>query len=382
MKKTSIILLFVIALATVANAIVIKQVLYDPINTESGGEAVEILNEQNEEINLTNWYIKTEKSNKDFIFLQTILFPHQSFLVADEGWHEKKDNPDWKNADAEESITLYNKDSGVALFDAENNLIDAVGWGSVNNSQLYKGVSAANIKEGNALARIRYTGNNREDFMESPPDFFANELAIRISIEQENNVENIEIEDEDLLKDRIQVSNSRSKNISLKVKFFANYTDDAFINFNNKLVLCKRKALFCETEIEIAKELEGRDYFLEIKAGSQILQKTVEILGRKGFKLDKSEIKASAKKGEELVQNITIKNVGNLNQEIKLKIIMENEQIGNIFYSEDKKNFKEIKEDSFIFLSFSEQKTIFLKIKIPEKTKEGTYRGRVVFEVV
>lgn len=381
MKKTTLMLLILI-LTTATNAIVIKQVLYDPINTESGGEAIEIFNEQNEEINLTGWYIKTEKSEKDFTFPPTILLPGQSFLIADESWHEEKDNKDWKNADAEESITLYNKDSGVALFNNNNNLVDAVGWGSTNNSQLYKHTPAKQVKEGNSLMRIKYTGNNKEDFIESPPNFFANELAIQISVEQEKNIEKIEIEDEDKEKDGIQISNEKSKNITIKVQLFKNYSNDVFISFENKIILCQIKTNFCEAKIEIKKEFEAKHYEIEIKAGNQLEQKTIEILPRKGFFLDKNNLKISAKKGEEINQNITIKNTGNANQHIKLKTNLIDEQINNILYSENKNQFRPIDETAIVNLPFSNEKIIFFKIKISDKTKEGTYRGKILFEVI
>src|SRR3989338_855401 len=69
-KKKNVIQVFFIALMSIlvlqfSNAIVIHQVLYDPITSETGGEAIELFNNQNKSIDISRWIIKTKSSETD-----------------------------------------------------------------------------------------------------------------------------------------------------------------------------------------------------------------------------------------------------------------------------------------------------------------------------
>ncbi|MEM2916529.1 MAG: lamin tail domain-containing protein [Candidatus Woesearchaeota archaeon] len=164
--------LALLALLNAAHAsVVISQVLYNPIGTESGGEAVEIRNDGSTAVNISKWVIATGASASDAtIPANTVLQPGAVFLVADAGWNSSKDNPAWRNADLEETITMANANSGVALKDSSGNVIDAVGWG--NPTGLHEGTPASPVKAGHALVRIKDTDNNAEDFVSAEPDFF------------------------------------------------------------------------------------------------------------------------------------------------------------------------------------------------------------------
>ncbi|MEM4240205.1 MAG: lamin tail domain-containing protein [Candidatus Woesearchaeota archaeon] len=165
-------------------SVVISQVLYDPINTESGGEAVELRNEGNSAADISKWVIATEASAADATIPEnTILQPGASYLIADTGWDSAKDNPAWKNADLEETITMSNADSGIALKDASGAIIDAVGWGSPAEIKqgLYEGTPAAHTSPGKALARKQDTGNNAADFAEKEPEFLPNDNVVIIA---------------------------------------------------------------------------------------------------------------------------------------------------------------------------------------------------------
>ncbi len=167
--------LWIVALLALLNAaqasVVISQVLYDPIGTESGGEAVEIRNDGNNAINISKWVVATGSSASDAtIPCNTLLQPGAVFLIADAGWNSSKDNPGWRSADLEETITMANTNSGVAIKDSSGNVIDAVGWGSP--AGLYEGTPASPVQAGQALARIKDTGNNAADFVGAEPAFF------------------------------------------------------------------------------------------------------------------------------------------------------------------------------------------------------------------
>lgn len=169
--KTIVLLLLVLPCASAS--VVISQVLYDPIGTESGGEAVELRNDGNEPVDISSWVIRTESSDSDAtIPANTVLMPSSTFLIADEGWNQSKDNSDWKLADHEEKLTIGNTDSGIALL-ANSSTVDAVGWGDPANIDdgLYEGDPAQEVDPGMALVRLKDTDDNSADFHQVSPSF-------------------------------------------------------------------------------------------------------------------------------------------------------------------------------------------------------------------
>jgi len=155
--------------------VVISEVLYDPINTETGGEAVQIYNPTDNAINISGYLIATESSTKDAtIPNNTILQTHSTYIIADAGWATSKDNVSWPLADHEEAITMSNTDSGVAITYPNGTIIDAVGWGNATgiNIGLFEGTPAAIASEGKSLRRISLatdTNNNMADFISTNP---------------------------------------------------------------------------------------------------------------------------------------------------------------------------------------------------------------------
>lgn len=104
--------------ALVQAEVIVYQVLYDPIGTESGGEVVELRNTGSETVDISGWVLATDASEKDAtIPLNTILKPGETYLIADEDWNNKKDNPDWRAADYQETITLGNTNGWVKLVE-------------------------------------------------------------------------------------------------------------------------------------------------------------------------------------------------------------------------------------------------------------------------
>ncbi|MHA2023659.1 MAG: lamin tail domain-containing protein [Candidatus Thorarchaeota archaeon] len=174
-KLAAAMLLFILAVpfCIATDNIVISEVLYDPIGTESGGEAVELYNPTNSTVDVSGWVIKTESSATDAtIPTQTFLQPQQYYLIADSNWETSKDNPVWDSADHEEPITLQNTDSGIALIDTNSNIIDAVGWGDPAgiDSTLYETVPADLVTLGKSIYRSIDTDNNVMDFAETTPN--------------------------------------------------------------------------------------------------------------------------------------------------------------------------------------------------------------------
>lgn len=180
MKKIILLLIFVLLAGNVnaLNNIVITEVLYDPINSETGGEAVQIYNPTSSQIDISGWILSTETSAADAtIPAGTMLLPKSYYLIADSGWATLKDNVSWPDANHEEAITLANLDAGVALMN-RSFVIDAVGWGNSAGISLglFEGTPANLTAQGKSLRRkfdIEYTdaNNNIDDFYSSTPLF-------------------------------------------------------------------------------------------------------------------------------------------------------------------------------------------------------------------
>jgi len=182
MKKLILLqlILFLITLKTVVavDNVIISQVLYNPTNTESGGEAVELFNPTSSAIDISGWVLATETSPTDITLPTAVISGGGYYLVADVGWSVSKDDASWSEADHEEIMTLTNVDAGVALSNGTD-IIDAVGWGAALGigSGLYEGTPHGGSNEGEALVRVKNSGsyvdtdNNLNDFVASIPDF-------------------------------------------------------------------------------------------------------------------------------------------------------------------------------------------------------------------
>ncbi len=179
------------AVAAAANEnanVIITQVLYDPVGSESSGEAVELYNPGTAAINISGWSISTETSAADAVIPQgSVICSNCYFLVADLNWSAGKDNSSWPYADYEEGITLANADAGVALKDSNGSAVDAVGWGNSAGigSGLFEGAPHIGSATGNSLRRILVnrsyvdTNNNNNDFTDTTPDFHNLSLAAK-----------------------------------------------------------------------------------------------------------------------------------------------------------------------------------------------------------
>ena len=178
LKNLFAVLMILTAVGTANAEVIITEVLYDPINTDSGGEFVELYNNGNSSADISGWTIRTETSVADATLPANILLPKNShYLIADANWSMNKDNPAWPAADHEEAMILANADAGVALVDVNNTIMDAVGWGNAVNigAGLFEGTPAPAVAAGNSLHRIKINGNytdtqnNANDFSETTP---------------------------------------------------------------------------------------------------------------------------------------------------------------------------------------------------------------------
>lgn len=158
---TMLMILLLLPLVEAGDSLLITQVLYNPLGSETGGEAVELYNPTDSAVNLSGWALATETSDTDVVFPASAVIKAEGyFLVTDSGWGETRDDLSWPGSDYEETMGLNNLDSGVGLvFNAT--IIDAVGWGESSGIEpgLFEGVPAALVDEGLSLRRLQDSGN-------------------------------------------------------------------------------------------------------------------------------------------------------------------------------------------------------------------------------
>ncbi|MBI5393089.1 lamin tail domain-containing protein [Candidatus Woesearchaeota archaeon] len=223
-----LVLLFITSYAAIADTLQINQVYYDPIATESGGEAIELYNPNNFSVNLSGYTIKTESADKDITFASNHAIAAKAyFLIADIGWNISKDNNSWINADYEETMNMYNTDSGIALVDSAGNILDAVGWGdkSLISQGLYETEPSLGVKTGYVLLRNQDTNNNKNDFIESLPKF-------RNSFSSANITNTNSSSDN---KTSLNLSNGNNVSITLIINNTAPFIDEISLTDDNKV---------------------------------------------------------------------------------------------------------------------------------------------------
>ena len=230
-KKYLAIAIFIIntllmpGLCLATDNILISEVLYDPLETETGGEAIELYNPTDFPVDISGYAIATESSATDAVIpTGTVLGAHSFYLVADAGWSAAKDNASWAEADHEEAITMSNSDAGVALVHPNGTTIDAVGWGNPADigAGLFEGAPAVPVTGGNSLRRSDIesdSDDNSVDFIESVPGLQNSSTttsagsnsseSITLEVEVENNVPMVDsvivLGDEDSMTAGVQI---------------------------------------------------------------------------------------------------------------------------------------------------------------------------------
>lgn len=308
MLKHIIILLLINA--QIASAVQISQILYNPIE-ESGSEAIELYNSEDQEINISGYYIKTESYEKDATIPEGIILEAgEYYLISDKGWGDKRDNKEWRTADYEESITIKNENSGIILYNKNNDVMDVVGWGEKANESLYKGEPAQQAKQGNSLLRIKNTGNNKEDFREIEP-YFPPKNSARIIILQE--VINIKfLLDKKEIQQNTKITPIAGKNQEIKIR--TNKTIQA--EFLEEIFTIEKEGI-----IELPYYLAPGNYSITIHDNEAQQKFSFEYLELKAYKADTTKILMDATIGKIKEKEITFTNQGNvlINLEFKLE---------------------------------------------------------------
>lgn len=129
-------LLLFIALVTsslvAASGLTITGVYYDPIQAESGGEAVQLENTGSTPVTLETASLLTKQSSTSLP--PVTLLPGAGYLIADTGWSTLRDNISWPLADFETGLTLANTEGFVSII-LNDTTLDTLAWNSTNKSR-------------------------------------------------------------------------------------------------------------------------------------------------------------------------------------------------------------------------------------------------------
>lgn len=379
MKKILLIALMLIILPNFVSAVYINQVFYDPETSETSSEAIELHNPSTSDVDISGWVIATETSDKDAVIpANSIIKAKGYYLIADEGWNFS----DWRAADHEEKITMNNADSGIALKDSNNTIIDKVGWGNPEEikNNLFEGTPAKDAKEGKVLLRKKDTNNNSADFIEALPDF-SDTNSIKITINVTNttgNVSSARLEiDDDSGKPGIQITPMSGGVKKVKVTAVASDVVTA-VFLNQTIILNNTGNNTYEGFIELNSSLSPGNYSVNI-GGSKIF---FEYLALLDFTVTSNKIELVSLPGKNVAAETStvIKNTGNVDLNLYLEANDFSNELGiidadNLQISSDNENFGDL-DETFV-LNPGEELNLYFSLFIPKNTKIGSYNSIV-----
>jgi len=327
------------------------------------------------DIDISGWIIATETSDKDAVIpAQSSIKAKGYYLITDTGWNSSK----WKAADHEEKITMHNANSGIALKNANETIIDAVGWGTPEEikNNLYEGTPAKDVKEGKVLLRKKDTNNNSIDFIESAPDF-SDPNSIKISVNVTNttgNVSSVKIDlDDDSNKQGIQITPVSGSVRRVKVTAIA--SDEVTAVFlNQTVILNKTSNSTYEGFIELNHDLSPGNYSINI-AGNKLFFEYLELMD---FTVTSNKIEFNSLPGKDTIAetNAVIKNTGNVDLNLYLEANDLSNELGtidsdNLKISTDNEDFGDL-DETFV-VDPGETLNLYFSLFIPRETKLGSY---------
>ncbi|NQV09279.1 lamin tail domain-containing protein [Candidatus Woesearchaeota archaeon] len=419
MKKVIIMFLLVISGVNALDNIIITEVLFNPENTEAGGEAVELYNPTEEYINISGYVILTESSATDAIIENALIRPYGFFLVADSGWSINKDNQKWVEADYEETITMSNSDSGIALI-YNGTTVDAVGWGDPSSIDSdYEGTPHPNIIEGISLKRritsdgFVDTNNNSDDFFSSAPIFRNSsyiqtftedsfyEIEVTTSITSSDiTIISAEIIDDDYLNiegNQINPSPGENRNINIRatIQDFNNDISDVSAIFGSEVfglsyVNTTNGNKIYEGFIEIEYYESAADYVIYLSVNDNTnTTMYFEYMPIIGFDVEGSLASYDVIPGQSLESNVRIINMGNVNLDVEIfgadlifgSNIINIENIEVSFTDEEEVSFNLGKNPKDLNLNLNSGIDSFgditFRINVPNDAVAGSYSGSI-----
>ncbi len=366
-------------------AVEIHQILYNPLNSDTGGEAVELYNPSENDIDISSWTIATSISDQDVTFPKNTFIAAKSFfLVADVGWNSTKQT-DWRNADYEETMTLANADSGIALKNKNGTIIDAVGWGNVSKELLFRGTPAVGVAEGFSLLRISNTNNNLVDFTSSIPKFDAH---LSVVVELDVLSPSVVIKKFELLQDDSNISGTQIlplagtvRNISVRAEIEG--TSTAHLQFGDTIFqLSKINNSVFEGNVELQHYLPPANYSIMLIAESTTAFVNFTYLSLKKFVVAPQMIRLITVAGETISsESVVVKNVGNIPLNLSVRLNELRGLNGSINRDYASIMFGSIKKPASFSLNLlpADEQSLKLSVNVPLDAK-GRYVSSIVFQ--
>lgn len=374
-----------------SHALQIYEVLYDPINSETGAEAVVLYNEQNTSINLDGYTIKTKSSSADATLPNTILLPNSHYIVADNGWQINKDSTLYPDADHEEAITLSNSDAGVSLIDPNGTSIDSVGWGT---SDFVQASPAPNTPQGKSLLRINNTGDNSADYIISNPFSTLQQktsLTISFTILQASlEILNITMAD-DFTQEGNQIIPTPGQVRLVPIEILAKDYQNATLEIEGVEItpttINSTHASY-QYNLSIPYHQEPKNYTLGIQSGDQETTIEYEVMSIVAMRIDHPNIQMSTQPGKTTrlygdsnisTSNPTLQNTGNTDLDIGLQ--SSNQIPATLLYSytSDLSNSHTIQENYVTPMSVNTKLPISLEIRANQDAPQGNYEEIISF---
>ena len=419
--------LFLLAIAifflliNVVNAVRFEEVYYDPISSESGGEAIVLFNEKPYSINLSGWSIKSHKLMSQVIFSDYLMIDAGGYLlITDKGWNLTKDNVSWCNSDFETTLSLSNTAYGLGLYDKYGVLIDKLGWGDkskIENNFYYVSPAEKVLpNSGESLIRITDTKNNFKDFKKGVPlikcsknkvdvDSSKNKIKLELNIYSDKlELKNYTSSIDDLDEEGTQIFPYPGENRS--VVFNVVLTKSTSFNVSNLNLTKGWNLEFYNDTVIICKYIKNISYrespgFKKIDLAFLGIKKniTYEIKEVMALMSDITELKINTTlngyyylKGDEDIttkSRPTVKNIGNSPFEIgvQLKDFGKKQFPSNmIVYSFDNNNFESknagvmTKNLTHIDIKLNPGKTLpfGMVFRIPSNISIGQYDGAIL----
>ena len=373
LKQLIVFWILLIIFCNTVSAVVINQVLFDPVKSENGGEAIELYNKDDAIIDISGWYISTERSEKDILFPEnTIIKPNNYFLITDKNWSDLKDNQLWRNSDFQEAITLNNKDSGIILKDKQGVIIDYLNW--------------TKVKEGNSLLRINNTGNKLLDFIETIPQLFSlNSVSVVINVSKQI-TNNLNFE---LLLDNVKINTTeimpKIKSQELMLKLFTDEKPE--ISFLNKSVNAIKSENYYFAKISLDNNILPGNYSIFIKTKDNQKEIKINYGTLAAFEVDTKRLRFDINPGKEIIARFKVKNIGNVDLDIDLAatdLISENDLISIENFQIIEPNSRPLKKGVKEKININRGRTIdfVVKIFVPADIQPGDYNGLLSFDVV
>jgi|TARA_B100002003_G_C14087095_1_gene522925 hypothetical protein len=402
MRIIAVIMLLLVC-GVVQAEVLITEVYFDPKGTENGGEFVELFNNGDTTVSISEWVLSTKSSVKDVTLpSEAHILPGSYYLVTDTGW-EKRDDLNWDESDYAEAITLANDDGFVSLLDGEK-IVDTVTWGE----------DAVDVRE--SLQRKLDNGSYTNTFEALSPDprnssTVQSDGLLLISVEVEAytlSLYNFTIDD-DLFSEGIQVSPVPGKKRSVFVNITLGGNDvitSVKMDIFNSTVLLEGATLndshsqYTGTFSFWYHQLPG-EYNITITATGKHttlpLQFAVTVLPLAGIFLDTSAISVQkARPGEEVfikgdekvstTDSPTIKNIGNipLDLSVRAKNVSEGRSFSDTLFSFNGIDFSSASQNLLKNINLGLDATIPLSLKfiIPQNATSGLYTTALAIQAI